>query len=69
MVPDGVKNGPVSANLQQLGKDHPDNWDNLWIAGTDPAVKGINRNGMPPFGDKLSADEIATVVDYLKTLP
>jgi hypothetical protein len=65
----GVKNGPVSANLQQLGKDHPDNWDNLWIAGTDPAVKGIDRGGMPAFGDRLSAEEIATVVDYLKTLP
>ncbi|MGZ6214121.1 MAG: c-type cytochrome [Candidatus Limnocylindria bacterium] len=65
----GVKNGPVSENLQQLGKDHPDDWDNLWIAGTDPAVQGINRGGMPVFGDKLSADEIATVVNYLKTLP
>jgi mono/diheme cytochrome c family protein len=68
----GVKNGPVSANLQQLGKDHPDNWDNLWIAGTDPAVKGIDRGGMPVFGGpptNLTAEEIATVVDYLKTLP
>ena len=68
----GVKTGPVSANLQQLGKDHPDNWDNLWIAGTDPAVTGINRVPMPVFGGppyNLTAAEIATVVDYLKTLP
>lgn len=65
----GVKNGPTSANLQQLGKDHPDDWANLWIAGTDPAVKGIDRGGMPVFGERLSADEIATVVAYLKTLP
>jgi mono/diheme cytochrome c family protein len=68
----GVKNGPTSANLQQLGKDHPDDWANLWIAGTDPAVTGITRLPMPVFGGppyNLTADEIATVVDYLKTLP
>jgi mono/diheme cytochrome c family protein len=65
----GVKDGPVSENLQQLGADHPDDWANLWIAGTDPAVSGIARGGMPIFGETLSADEIATVVEYLKTLP
>ena len=68
----GVKTGPVSANLQQLGTDHPDDWANLWIAGTDPAVTGIDRVPMPVFGGppyNLTADEIATVVDYLKTLP
>ena len=68
----GVKNGPVSANLKQLGTEHPDDWANLWIAGTDPAVASINRVPMPVFGGppyNLTADEIATVVDYLKTLP
>lgn len=68
----GVKNGPTSANLQQLGKDHPDDWANLWIAGTDPAVTGIKRVPMPVFGGppyNFTAQEIATVVDYLKTLP
>lgn len=68
----GVKNGPVSENLQQLGADHPDDWANLWIAGTDPAVAGINRVPMPVFGGppfNLTPEEIATVVDYLKTLP
>ena len=68
----GVKNGPVSANLAQLGTDHPDDWANLWIAGTDPAVAGIDRVPMPVFGGppyNLTAEEIATVVDYLKTLP
>ncbi|MBA3687364.1 MAG: cytochrome c [Chloroflexi bacterium] len=68
----GVKNGPTSANLQQLGKDRPDDWANLWIAGTDPAVAGIARNGMPVFAGpptNLSPEEIATVVEYLKTLP
>lgn len=68
----GVKNGPVSTNLQQLGKDHPDDWANLWIAGTDPAVAGIDRIVMPVFGGppyNLSADDIATVVTYLKSLP
>jgi mono/diheme cytochrome c family protein len=68
----GVKSGPVSANLKQLAKDHPDDWANLWIAGTDPAVKGINRGPMPIFAGpptNLTPAEIATVVDYLKTLP
>ncbi len=68
----GVKDGPVSANLQQLGTDHPDDWANLWIAGTDPAVTGIDRVPMPAFGTapfNLTDEEIATVVDYLKTLP
>ena len=68
----GVKSGPVSANLKQLGTDHPDDWAVLWIAGTDPAVAGIDRVVMPVFGGppfNLTADEIATVVEYLKTLP
>lgn len=65
----GVKDGPVSENLQQLGTDYPDDWADLWIAGTDPAVAGIDRGGMPVFGDKLTAEEIAAVVEYLKTLP
>jgi mono/diheme cytochrome c family protein len=68
----GVKDGPVSENLQQLGTDRPEDWANLWIAGTDPAVAGIDRAGMPIFGSpptSLSAEEIATVVEYLKTLP
>jgi mono/diheme cytochrome c family protein len=68
----GVKSGPVSENLKQLGKDQPDDWANLWIAGTDPAVASIDRIVMPIFGGplfNLTADEIATVVDYLKTLP
>lgn len=68
----GVKEGPVSENLQQLGTDHPDDWADLWIAGTDPAVAGIDRGGMPVFGGpptSLSPEEIAAVVEYLKTLP
>lgn len=66
----GVKNGPVSANLKKLATDHPQDWANIWIAGLDPAVSDpALRGGMPAFGTKLSADEIATVVAYLKTLP
>ena len=66
----GVKNGPVSANLAQLGTDHPDDWANIWIAGTDPAVSDPKlRGGMPAFGAKLTTEEIAAVVEYLKTLP
>jgi mono/diheme cytochrome c family protein len=68
----GVKDGPTSQNLQQLGTDHPDDWANLWIAGTDPAVADLDRGGMPVFGGpptNLTAEEIAIVVEYLKTLP
>ena len=68
----GVKDGPTSENLQQLGTDHPDDWANLWIAGTDPAVADIDRGQMPVFGGpptNLTAEEIAAVVEYLKTLP
>ena len=68
----GVKNGAVSANLKQLATDHPDDWANRWIAGTDPAIATLDRGGMPVFGGapfNLTADEIATVVEYLKSLP
>jgi mono/diheme cytochrome c family protein len=68
----GVKDGPVSENLQQLAADHPDDWANLWIAGTDPAVTGLDRGGMPIFAgppNNLTADEIAAVVEHLKSLP
>ena len=68
----GVKNGPISPNLKKLGTDHPADWANLWIAGTDPAVAGLDRGGMPVFAGppfSLTAEEIATVVEHLKTLP
>lgn len=69
----GVKNGPVSANLKQLGTDHPDDWANIWIAGADPTVSDPTlRLGMPTFAAapyNLSTDDIAAVVAYLKTLP
>lgn len=68
----GVKDGPLSENLKQLAADHPDDWADLWIAGSDPAVTGIDRGPMPVFAGppyNLTPEEIATVVDYLKTLP
>jgi hypothetical protein len=64
-----VKNGPTSKNLQDLGAAHPDDWANLWIAGTDPEVAGLDRGGMPVFGEQLTPEQIETVVEYLKTLP
>jgi mono/diheme cytochrome c family protein len=65
----GVAEGPVSENLQDLAAEHPDDWANIWIAGTDPEVSDPQmRMGMPPFGEQLSPEEIATIVDYLKTL-
>jgi Cytochrome C oxidase, cbb3-type, subunit III len=67
----GVKEGPESENLQDLAQEHPEDWANLWIEGTDPAVADLDRQGMPVFGGppyNLSPEEIATVVDYLKSL-
>ena len=65
----GVAEGPVSENLQELGQTHPDNWAELWIDGTTPETEGIDRMGMPAFGDQFSPEQIASIVAYLKTLP
>lgn len=69
----GVKDGPVSENLQDLFAAFPDTWAELWIAGTDPATSDpAARLGMPAFAGppySLTAEEIAAVVAYLKTLP
>jgi mono/diheme cytochrome c family protein len=64
----GVAGGPISDNLKDLAAEHPDDWANLWIDGTGPEVEGLDRMGMPMFGTQLSAEEIATVVEYLKSL-
>lgn len=63
-----VAEGPTSENLQDLAAEHPDDWIALWIAGTDEAVQGIDRGGMPVFGEQLSPEEIETIVTYLKSL-
>jgi mono/diheme cytochrome c family protein len=64
----GIADGPKSENLQDLAAAHADDWPNLWIDGTGPDVEGIDRGGMPVFGDQLTPEEIGTIVDYLKTL-
>ena len=64
----GIAGGPKSENLQQLATDHPDDWIQLWIAGTDPAVADLDRGGMPAFGGALTEEQIATVSEYLLTL-
>ena len=68
-----IENGPVSENLQDFAAEHPDDWAEIWIAGTDPAVADPGmRGGMPAFAAppyELSDEEIAIVVEYLKTLP
>lgn len=64
----GVADGPVSENLQDLGAEYPDDWAHLWIDGTTPETEGIDRMGMPPFGDQLSAEQIDSIVAYLKSL-
>jgi mono/diheme cytochrome c family protein len=64
----GVNDGPVSENLQQLAADHPDDWIHLWIDGTTPETEGLDRGGMPAFGEQLSPDQIDSIVAYLKSL-
>lgn len=64
----GVNEGPVSENLQDLAAEHPDEWIALWIDGTTPETEGIDRLGMPAFGDQLSPEQIDAIVAYLKSL-
>lgn len=64
----GIADGPKSENLQDLAAAHPDDWPVFWIEGTGPEVEGLDRGGMPAFGEQLSHDEIVTLVEYLKTL-
>lgn len=64
----GVEDGPVSDNLQQLAEEHPDDWIALWIDGTTPETEGIDRMGMPAFGDQLSPEQIDSIVAYLRSL-
>jgi mono/diheme cytochrome c family protein len=64
----GVADGPVSENLQDFGAEYPDNWAQLWIAGA-PETEGIDRMGMPAFGEQFSPQQLDSIVAYLKTLP
>ena len=59
----------MSENLQDLGTEHPDNWAELWIDGTTPETEGIDRLGMPAFGEQFTPKQIASIVAYLETLP
>lgn len=65
----GVADGPVSENLQDLGAEYPDDWAEHWINGTTPETEGLERGGMPTYGDQFSPEQIASIVAYLKTLP
>jgi mono/diheme cytochrome c family protein len=65
----GVASGPVSENLQDLGAEYPDTWAQLWINGTTPETEGIDRLGMPAFGEQFTPEQIASIVAYLETLP
>jgi mono/diheme cytochrome c family protein len=64
----GVEEGAVSENLQDFAAEYPDNWAQLWIAGA-PETEGIDRLGMPAFGDQFSPQQLDSIVAYLKTLP
>ena len=64
----GVADGAVSENLQDFAAEYPDNWAQLWIAGA-PETEGIDRMGMPAFGDQFSPQQLDSIVAYLKTLP
>lgn len=65
----GVNDGPVSENLQELAAANPDTWVALWIDGTTPETEGIDRGGMPAFGEQFSPEQIDAIVAYLQTLP
>ena len=65
----GVAEGPVSENLQDLAAEYPDDWIALWIDGTTPETEGLDRGGMPAFGEQFSPEQIDAIVAYLLTLP
>ena len=65
----GIADGPTSENLQDLAAQQPDDWIALWIDGTTPETEGIDRGGMPAFGEQFSPEQIDSIVAYLKTLP
>ncbi len=68
----GVASGPKSENLAELAAAEPETWIHTWIKGTDPSVADpAMRLGMPAFGAapyNLTDEQIATIVEYLKTL-
>ena len=64
----GVAEGPVSENLQDLAAEHPEDWAQLWIHGTNEEVAGLDRGGMPTFSERYTPEEIDLIVRYLKTL-
>ena len=64
----GVEDGPVSENLQELAAEHPDDWIALWIDGTTPETEGLDRGGMPAFGDQFTPEQIDSIVAYLMSL-
>jgi mono/diheme cytochrome c family protein len=61
----GLAEGPVSENLQDLAAAEPEDWIALWIDGTTPATEGIDRMGMPAFGEELDPHQIDSIVAYL----
>lgn len=63
-----IENGPVSENLQDFAAEYPDNWAQLWIAGA-PETEGIDRLGMPAFGDQFTPEQLDSIVAYLQSLP
>ncbi len=64
----GLDDGPVSENLADLAAEHPDDWVALWIDGTQPETEGIDRGGMPAFGDQYAPEQIESIVAYLRGL-
>ena len=58
----------MSDNLQDLAAEYPEEWIHLWIDGTTPETEGIDRRGMPAFGEQLSPEEIESIVAYLRGL-
>ncbi|HVM25659.1 MAG TPA: cytochrome c [Candidatus Limnocylindrales bacterium] len=63
-----LEEGPISENLEGLAEEHPDEWVALWIDGTTPETEGIDRGGMPAFGNQYTRDQIDAMVAYLRGL-
>lgn len=64
----GVNDGPVSENLVDLAAEYPDEWVAIWIDGTTPETEGLDRGGMPAFGEQFEPAQIDAIVAYLRSL-
>ena len=59
---DGEGDGTAGGDLSHIGREHDAKWLREWIS--DPSLMDEDVD-MPAFGDRLSEEEMTTIVNYL----